>query len=233
MLALALAVFAVFSLGRSLLTMTYLNVKFAGEIDPYSRAISHYVFVERARPMFTATVLTVSMASAAVLAGIRWIGVRLGGPTVVFFGIWCVCLVLAGIFPTDDAPTVETVSGLIHQIAGVSLFVSLPLGASALAHRLMAHPDWVRLAVLLRRMALVAGGLALGYLVARLPDLMPGMPFVHFLDARGISGLIQRALFALEIALLLMMAVQLLRMCVLRLRELRRNRRVVSAEDGP
>lgn len=232
MLALALAVLAVFSLGRSLLTMTYMNVKFANEIDPFSRAISHYVFVDRARPMFTATVLTVSAATAAILAGIRWIGIRLGGPTVAFFGMWCVSLVLAGMFPTDDAPTVETVSGLIHQIAGVSLFVSLPLAVSALAHRLAVYPDWTRLAEILRPMALVAGSLALSYLIARLPDLVPGMPIMHFLDARGISGLIQRVLFSLEIVLLMMVAVQLLRVCVSRL-DRRRKSGEPSAEGGP
>ncbi|MQA10819.1 MAG: DUF998 domain-containing protein [Pseudonocardiaceae bacterium] len=226
--ALGLAAFAVISLGRSLITMTYLNVKFFDQVDPFSRAVSYYVFVDQARRLFTATLFTVVLATIAVLAGIRWIGIRLGGPTVVFFGVWCVSLTLCAIFPTDDAPTIQSASGMIHQIAGASLFVSLPLAGSALAYRLRAYPGWERVARIVRRTSLIAAGLALSYLIARLPDLYPSLVFVDFFDARGISGLIQRVLFGLEIVVLMILAVRLLEACAVKMRDRRRRTRAIA-----
>ncbi|MFF5990160.1 DUF998 domain-containing protein [Prauserella flavalba] len=209
-LACVLAVLALLILARSVLAMTYLNVHFAGEVDPLSRAVSYYVFVERGAETFDATLVAVATATATILVGMAQLRVRLGARAVVGFGAWCVALVLCAVFPTDNSPQIETASGWIHQFAGASLFVTLPLAGLALARALGAQPSWAGTARVLRGLALGGVVLALAYLAARLPDLLVWWEFPGALDWRAVSGLIQRGLFTLELAMLLALATRLL-----------------------
>ncbi|MBK1788923.1 DUF998 domain-containing protein [Prauserella sp. ASG 168] len=190
--------------------MTYLNIHFAGEVDPLSRAVSYYVFVERGAETFAATLFAVATATATILVGMAQLRVRLGARAVVGFGAWCVALVLCAVFPTDNSPTIQTASGWIHQFAGASLFAALPLAGIALARSLGAQPSWAGTARVVRGLALGGVVLALAYLAARLPDLLWWWQFPGVLDWRSVSGLIQRALFALELAMLLVLATRLL-----------------------
>lgn len=192
------ALLAVVGLVRSLLAMTYLNIQFADEVDPLSRAISYYVFVEHGAQTFVATLVAILLATVAILLGMAQLGVRLGSAAVALFAAWCAALLLCAVFPTDNAPRVETVSGWIHQIAGASLYVTLPLGGLALARELRGQPQWSSAVPALRGFSLAAAALGIAYLLARLPDLMPWMTFPAPLDGRIVSGLIQRALFTLE-----------------------------------
>lgn len=209
--AVALALLGLFALWRSVLVMTRLNVEFAGEIDPFSRAVSYYIFVERAADTFNATLLAVATATVMILVGMAQLRVRLGRLTVILFGTWCGALLLCVLFPTDNSPRIETASGWIHQFAGASLFVTLPLAGLALARRLGDQPNWARTGRALRALAFGGVWLALCYLAARLPDLLPWQDFPDFLDWRSVAGLIQRVLFALELAMLLVLATRLLR----------------------
>ncbi|PWV71896.1 Protein of unknown function [Prauserella marina] len=218
MLACALALLALLILVRSVFAMTYLNIRFAGDVDPLSRAVSYYVFVENAAQTFDATLVAVAVATVTILAGMAQLKVRLGALAIVLFGVWCVALVLCTLFPTDNSPRVETTSGWIHQFAGASLFATLPLAGLALARSLARQAEWARVARILRGLALGSVVLALGYLVTRLPDLMMWWQFPGPLDWRAISGLIQRALFALELAMLILLAIRLLRVSLARLR---------------
>jgi hypothetical protein len=68
-------------------------------------------------------------------------------------------------------------------------------------------------------MAMIALGLAAAYLATRLPDLFPGLALPGVLDGRGISGLVQRALFGIEMLILMALAVRLLRVAVSAARE--------------
>jgi hypothetical protein len=121
---------------------------------------------------------------------------------------------LCAIFPTDNSKTITSVSGLIHQVAGASLFVSLPMAGLALAKRLVADVRWALVGHVVRRMAMVAMGLAAAYLATRLPDIFPSLAIPGILDGRGVSGLVQRALFGLEMLMLMALAVHLLRVTV-------------------
>lgn len=196
----ALAVVALIGLLRALLTLTYLNLHFTREVDPLTKAISHYVHVEQGAAKLTTALLIVAAASATILLTLAQLGVRLGGPAVVLFALWCTALVLCAAFPTDNSARIETAGGMVHQVAGVTLFAAFPLGGLALARNLAGQPDWARTGRLLRRLSAVAIALALGYLLARLPDLLPWFP--PLLDGRAVSGLIQRVLFLLELGVL-------------------------------
>lgn len=227
-LACALSMFALLILGRSVLAMTYLNVRFHDEVDPLSRAVSYYVFAERAAEVFVATLVAVATATVAILAGFAQLRVRLGSRAVVLLIGWSAALLLCAVFPTDDSPRIETASGWIHQFAGASLFVTAPLAGLAAASALRSRPGWEGIARLLRRLALGGVVLALAYLVTRLPDLLPWSGFPGALDLRPVSGLVQRGLFALELTMLLALAVRLLRVSWSAVRESGRDPRAVA-----
>lgn len=230
LMACVLAVVSMFELIRSLLAMMYLNLRFLEEVDPFSRAVSYYVFVERGSAVFAATLTGVAVATAAILGGMAHLRVRLGAAAVSLFGLWCLALVLCALFPTDNSPQVETTPGLIHQFAGASLFASLPLGGIALARTLATQPAWAGTARVVRRLAIGSVVLALGYLVARVPDLLPWFTFPSALDLRPVSGLVQRALFLLELAILFVLAVRLVDVSLPRRRA---DARTVAGEAVP
>ncbi|OLT46090.1 hypothetical protein BJF85_17825 [Saccharomonospora sp. CUA-673] len=206
-----LAVLGIFVLFRSMLAMTNLFVTHAGELDPLSRAISYYVFVEHAVETFNATLIAVSVATATILLGMAQLRVRLGVPALSWFAVWCVGLVLCVVFPVDNSPYVETVSGWIHQFAGGSLFISFPLAGYALAKRLGTQPDWARTGRVVRKFAVTTTVIALTYLAMRLPDMLHWWEFPAALDWRALGGLAQRSMFAVALVMLLVLAVQLLR----------------------
>lgn len=209
-----LSVVSIVAMVRSLATMTYLNIHFRTEVDPFSRAVSYYVFYGDGRAEFATAVIVLACGTLTMLLGLRVTGLRLGVAAGTFFGVWCTSLTLCAIFPTDNSKSITSTSGLIHQVAGASLFVSLPLAGLALAKRLAADTRWTRVGQVVRRMAVVAMGLAAAYLATRLPDIFPGLAIPGILDGRGVSGLVQRALFGLEMLMLMALAVHLLRVTV-------------------
>lgn len=220
-LASCLSILSLIALIRSLATMTYLNIHFADKVDPFSRAVSYYVFYGDGREEFATSVIVLAAGTVAMLIGMRSAGIHLGVPATAFFSIWCTSLTLCAIFPTDNSKSIASTSGLIHQIAGASLFVSLPLAGLSLAKRLATNVHWVRAAHVVRRMAMVAIGLAAAYLATRLPDIFPSLAIPGVLDGRGISGLVQRALFGLEMLMVMALAAHLLRVTVSKARERR------------
>lgn len=209
-----LSVVSIVAMVRSLAAMTYLNIQFRSEVDPSSRAISYYVFYGDGREEFATAVIVLAGGTLTTLLGLRMAGLRLGVRAGVFFGVWCTSLALCAMFPTDNSKSIISVSGLIHQVAGASLFVSLPLAGLALAKRLAADVRWAHVGLVVRRLAMVAMGLAAAYLATRLPDIFPGLAIPGILDGRGVSGLVQRALFGLEMLMLMALAVHLLRVTV-------------------
>ncbi len=218
-LAALLSLVSIILMIRSLVAMTYLNIHFAHEVDPFSRAISYYVFYGDGREWFDNSVLVLAAGSATMLVGLWVAGIRFGRPATALFGVWCTSLTLCAIFPTDNSKHIESTSGLIHQVAGASLFVSLPLAGLSLARRLAGDDRWLRTARVVRRMAMIVLGLAAAYLATRLPDVFPGLALPGVLDGRGISGLVQRALFGIEMLILMALAVRLLRVAVSAARE--------------
>ncbi|MGH3877123.1 MAG: DUF998 domain-containing protein [Actinophytocola sp.] len=228
-LSACLSLLSLIALVRSLAMMTYLNIHFAHEVDPFSRAVSYYVFYGDGREEFATSATVLALGTVLMLTGMWVQGIRLGGASTAFFGIWCASLTLCAIFPTDNSKSIVSTSGLIHQVAGASLFVSLPLAGLSLARRLATDDRWARTARVVRRMAMVAMGLAAAYLATRLPDIFPSLAIPGVLDGRGFSGLVQRALFGLEMLMLMALAVRLLRVVVSSARERREPARVEVA----
>ena len=225
-LSACLALLSIIAMIRSLVTMTYLNIHFAQEVDPLTRAVSYYVFYGDGREEFATSVVVLALGTVLMLVGMRSVGIRFGRPATAMFGVWCTSLTLCAIFPTDNSKSIVSASGMIHQVAGASLFVSLPLAGVALAKRLGNDVRWARTARVVRRMATIAMCLAAAYLATRLPDIFPRLAIPGVLDGRGISGLVQRALFGLEMLILMALSVGLLRVAVSSVRERRLPARV-------
>ncbi|MCA1655706.1 MAG: DUF998 domain-containing protein [Pseudonocardiaceae bacterium] len=191
--------------------------------------VSYYVFYGDGREGFATSVIILAVGTLTTLVGLWSAGLRLGVPATALFAVWCTSLTLCAIFPTDNSKSITSTSGLIHQVAGASLFVSLPLAGLALAKRLATNAHWTRIARVVRRMAMAAMALAAAYLATRLPDIFPGSAIPGILDGRGISGLVQRALFGIEMLMVMALAVHLLRVTVGTVRERREPTRAEAA----
>ncbi|MBA0125639.1 DUF998 domain-containing protein [Haloechinothrix sp. YIM 98757] len=187
-------------------TLLYLAFRFPAELDPVAEAISYYAYVDGARVRFTVALLEMALAGAALTLALLKAGALRRTAALVLMNSWCAGVVLVALFPTDDDPRILSVSGVIHQVAGASLFVTLPL-AVLLALREPSGAVRARgVATTLRRAAIATLALALAYLTARLPDIAPGWPLVSAIGNVAVGGLLQRALFAGELVLLLVLA---------------------------
>lgn len=60
-----------------------------------------------------------------------------------------------------DEVNIVSTAGMVHQMAGAALFVSLPLAGLALAGRLSHHEHWTRTATVVRRLGTAAIGIPL------------------------------------------------------------------------
>lgn|SRR5262249_52202392 len=94
-------------------------------------------------------VLAFAIGLRSALSGTRG---SIGAPAL--FGVFAVSLLVAGTFSTDpalgypvDAPGVHTTHGLIHGLAGLVAFTSLPAAAFVMAAHFAAEPGarrWTR-----------------------------------------------------------------------------------------
>jgi hypothetical protein len=131
----------------------------------------------------------------------------------VLLGIFGLGLVVAGIFVTDPAlgyppgvpvPVLPTLHGTIHGLAGLAVFVSLPLACFALARRFAGDPRWRGWAAY----SIVTGLLVLASFVAA--------NVASVLDATGAvpnapTGLLQRLGIILGWGWIALLALRLLR----------------------
>jgi hypothetical protein len=102
-------------------------------------------------------------------------------------------------------------SGVVHQIAGASLFVTLPLAALLAVRGLAELPEWRGTVQVVRWSAIGSLVFAVAYLIARLPDIAPNTAMGIWIGELAVGGLAQRVLFGFEMVLLMVLAVQLFR----------------------
>lgn len=111
--------------------------------SPVERMVSYYVHA-RAGWLVTVALLSLSVASAVLLrlAVHRTQGGRAG---LWLLGTWTIAVLLGGVFPVDpygqwDRP--PTPAGVVHGLAGLIAFVSLPTAAVALTRTWRRDPRW-------------------------------------------------------------------------------------------
>ncbi|SNR46649.1 Protein of unknown function [Haloechinothrix alba] len=187
-------------------TILYLAFRFPAELDPVAEAISYYAYVDGARVRFTVALLEMALAGAALTLALLKAGALRRTSALVLMNTWCAGVVLVALFPTDDDPRILSASGVIHQVAGASLFVTLPFAVLLTLREPSGGPQPRRVATTLRWAAITTLAFALAYLTARLPDIAPDWSLVSAIGNLALGGLLQRLLFAGELVLLLVLA---------------------------
>jgi hypothetical protein len=203
---LLLAVLALIAAARASITMLYLGVIFHDEVNPISTPLSYYVFVDGGEQLFTSAAVALAVGALAVLVGMARSGVRMAGRPTVLFAVWALCLVLAAVFPTDDAPRIMTFAGWVHQFAGAGILALLSFAGVAAAPRLAESPPWRPVVSTVRTLSIGAAFLASAYVVSRIDDVVPG-----FFGAVDVGGILQRMVLAFDVAVVTALAVQLVR----------------------
>jgi Protein of unknown function (DUF998) len=204
-----LAVIALLALARSAFTMVYLGVAFRDQIDPIRTPASYYVFVDGGRGMFTSAAVALAVAALAVLVGMAGAGVRMAGRPTVLFAVWAGCMLLAAIFPADASPNIETLAGWVHQFAGAGILAMLSFAGLAAAPRLAESPAWRPVVSIVRALSIGAALLATAYVLTRVVQMVPVL--VAITGGLDVGGILQRLVFAFDIATVTALAVHLVR----------------------
>ena len=107
-------------------------------MSPLTDAVSYYVH-GRSGWLLTSGLLSWGFASVAVLVGLFRPGRRLGqGAGWWALAVWCLGVILGGVFPADplgnwDKP--PSIAGMIHGSAAMVAFVAFPIAAIQLGRR--------------------------------------------------------------------------------------------------
>lgn len=190
-------------------TVFYLAVAFHGQVDVIAAPLSHYVYVAGGIELVSIASVAFAVGALAVLVGMARTGVRMVGyPTVLFTG-WAICLLVAAIFPTDPSPRVETLVGLVHQIAGAGIFALPCFAGLATAARLAERAEWRSLVGAVRALSVGSAALAMAYGVGRLDEVVVGMNDLY--GGVEMGGILQRAKLTIDGATLAVLAVNLVR----------------------
>lgn len=193
--------------------------------NPLVLTVSDYALSDRGAAI-EAAMVALGGASLALLVGLAAARAPVRGIPTVLLVAWAAGLLLAAAVPTDPIGTpVLSTAGYVHRYASVAAFLCLPAAALILASRFATEPAWRALSFALRRLAEASGaGLALLFYVA-----FPG--------DRILMGLVERALIAVEVVVLLLLALRLLWLHPaapgVRVGPLRRRRRAVSTSQPP
>ena len=204
-----LAMIALLAATRSAFTMIYLGVAFRNEIDPITTPASYYFYVDGGRGLYTSAAVALAVAALAVLFGMARAGVRMAGRPTVLFAVWVGSMLLAAIFPTDASPRIETVAGWVHQFAGAGILAMLSFAGLAAAPRLAESPPWRPVVGIVKALSIGAALLAAAYVVTRVVQLVPVL--VLLTGGLDVGGILQRLVFAFDIATVTALAVHLVR----------------------
>ena len=214
---LLLAVIALLSAARCVITMIYLGFEFSAELNPIRTPASYYVFVDGGSAPFTSAAVALAIAALATLVGLTWAGAHMSGRPTILFSVWSLCLVLAAVFPTDNSPDITSFSGWVHQFAGAGILLLLSFAGLAAAPRLAESPAWQPVVGIVRALSIGAGVLTCLYLASRVVQIAPEL--TASIGIVDVGGALQRACMAFQIGVVTALAWHLLRVSWLLLRD--------------
>ena len=166
--------------------------------DPTALTLSDYVYLDRG-PAIVLAMLALSGGTLALLGGMAVQRVPVRGWPAALLLVWALGLLVSAVVPTDPPGQPElSTAALVHRYASVAAFVALPAAALVLAARLRRGVvRWMSLVTLLRR------------LVAACAVGVAALWYVAFPGDRVMLGLVERGLVAVELVILLVLAVRL------------------------
>lgn len=99
----------------------------SAEISPIRRTISEYAYASNGW-IFNSAVISLAIGSLLITTGL-WHTGRISPTSVACLGmlLWCVALVLLVIFPKHDWSVGPSSHGMIHRVASLVAFISLPI----------------------------------------------------------------------------------------------------------
>ncbi|GAA4575909.1 DUF998 domain-containing protein [Planotetraspora kaengkrachanensis] len=191
-------------------------------LDPVTMTISEYASLDRGIGI-EAAMAVLGLSSLALTAGMRAAGAPIDGWPRVLLTVWSVSLIAAAFVPTTAAGREPGWATGAHLVLSAAAFVSVPVAATLLAGRLGQDGRWSPAARPVEWLAL-AGGLGLA-----------AITYVALPGHGVMVGLVERLLLSTEVAVLLVLAVRLLRLTWAgTLREVAgaRRRRFVTVGEG-
>ena len=194
----------------------YLHVRFGGRVSAVRQTVSDYVLAPGGAAAFALMCLGLAVGSlglvAAALGRAQMDGADgpapgppLGPAVPLLLAAWCLGLTVAALFPTDPMGSRMSLDGETHRWSIILAFVSLPAAGRLLSRRPApaGHARaYRRIGALATSSFVMLGVLMLTYA----PVVFPGL-----VTAPVIIGLSERFLLAVDLALLVTMALLLLR----------------------
>ncbi len=172
-----------------------------GGVDPMTGMLSDY----GVRPdgwVFDTALDVLSVGSVAVLVKMAWHGVVRGRATFMLMVSWCLCLIGIATFTKDPNTASETFRGSLHLWVTAAACVSLPVASMVIGWQHRRDPDW-------RRLAWTTQGLALISVPCFLPFVVSFF-IIRLTHSAGLhvpTGLVERVMGGLDIALIVVLAV--------------------------
>lgn len=177
-----------------------LHIVGAGSVDPVAQTISDYVAIPGGYALLGVAAFTLTAAGAVLAVGVCRVGLPRPGTPAALLWSWSVALLLLGVFPTNAPGTPPGLVAAVHRYAGAWAFAVLPVAGMLVARRLRDTPGWTRAATGLARLSVTTAVLSLTFLLAHIPLVFGGTSPVPLL------GLVERALYAVLLVLLLAIA---------------------------
>jgi hypothetical protein len=172
-----------------------------GGVNPMTGMLSDY----GVRPdgwVFDTALDVLSVGSVAVLVKMAWHGVVRGRTTYALMVSWCVCLIGIATFTKDPNTATETFRGSLHLWVTAAACVSLPVASMVIGWQHRRDPQW-------RRLAWTTQGLALISVPCFLPFVVSFF-IIRLTHSAGLhvpTGLVERVMGCLDIALIVVLAV--------------------------
>jgi hypothetical protein len=156
----------------------YVEIINAGAVDPLSTTFSEYVHTEQGARLVGVAMLATGFGALTVAGGVRLAGGVWASRLIAVFGIG---LCVLAVFPQEPMDQPLTWHGAIHRYVALAAFTALPLAGVLLGQaRRLSYAALAMLAVFVGTF----------------------LPVTEAISARAVSGLAERILLVLELALL-------------------------------
>lgn len=184
----------------ALVPMGALHVLGSTAVDPVGVTISDYVAVPGGYPMLGLSSLALGAAGLLLVGGVRAARLPHARTVTALLVAWSAALLVVAVFPTNHPGTPVTVSSWVHRLGGAVVFGVLPVIVALVARHAGDAEHWAPSVPALRAWAVLSGSCTVVFLAVQVPVAFGSAPALP-----GI-GLLQRLLFALVVALLVVLA---------------------------
>lgn len=131
----------IFTLGTIMSVLALHVVGPSAQISPIRRTISEYAYASNGW-VFNGAVIALAIGSLLITTGL-WLTGRIRPISIASLGIllWSLSLVLLVIFPKHDWSVGPSSHGMIHRVASLVAFISLPIAAFSTGRRSRGVPQ--------------------------------------------------------------------------------------------